>query len=275
MTEVKPAAVDSKAARARWLIRAAAALALLAPLLVLSGALGSKLGLWSWRFGFGTLTVNWAPKVAMAGLAAAVLAAVLAVALGGKRTLSRSWPLVLVGLLAPVVTLAGFLQLKARAASVPPIHDYATDWTQPVMPSPQLLSARGPDANPIVETPRTKALSSRPEVENWADDRVSRIGSEACPQARPVTLRLSPSQAQARAATALTSAGLEIVTEAPGRIEATHTSFWYGFKDDVMVRIRAEGAGSRVDIRSVSRAGQSDLGANCRRIVALTEALRG
>ena len=53
---------------------------------------------------------------------------------------------------------------------------------------------------------------------------------------------------------------------AAGRIEATATTRWFGFKDDVVVRIRPEGAGSRVDVRSMSRVGVSDLGANAARV---------
>jgi len=53
---------------------------------------------------------------------------------------------------------------------------------------------------------------------------------------------------------------------AAGRIEATATTRWFGFKDDVIVRIRPEAAGSRVDVRSVSRVGRGDLGANAARV---------
>ena len=62
--------------------------------------------------------------------------------------------------------------------------------------------------------------------------------------------------------------GLEIVAADPqGRmVEATFTSFWFGFKDDLVVRIRPNGSGSLLDVRSVSRVGQSDLGANAKRI---------
>ena len=65
--------------------------------------------------------------------------------------------------------------------------------------------------------------------------------------------------------------GLEIVNEdtAAGVIEATATTFWFGFKDDVVVRIRSTVDGSIVDVRSVSRVGQSDLGANAKRIRAI------
>jgi len=70
--------------------------------------------------------------------------------------------------------------------------------------------------------------------------------------------------------------GLEIVAAMPkdGRIEATATTFWFGFKDDVVVRIRPQPAGSRVDIRSVSRVGRGDAGANALRIRKFLEKMK-
>ena len=52
------------------------------------------------------------------------------------------------------------------------------------------------------------------------------------------------------------------------RIEATDTTRWFGFKDDVVVRLSPSPAGSRIDVRSVSRVGKSDVGTNARRIKA-------
>ena len=54
--------------------------------------------------------------------------------------------------------------------------------------------------------------------------------------------------------------------ELEGRIEATATTFWFGFKDDVVIRIVPAPEGSRVDVRSVSRVGLSDVGTNAKRI---------
>jgi uncharacterized protein (DUF1499 family) len=54
--------------------------------------------------------------------------------------------------------------------------------------------------------------------------------------------------------------------ESEGRIEATATTPLMRFKDDVVIRIRASGNGTHVDIRSASRVGQSDLGTNAKRI---------
>jgi uncharacterized protein (DUF1499 family) len=64
--------------------------------------------------------------------------------------------------------------------------------------------------------------------------------------------------------------GWEIVASEPheGRIEATATTLWFGFKDDVVVRITPVPGGSRIDVRSVSRVGRSDVGANAERIAA-------
>ena len=69
--------------------------------------------------------------------------------------------------------------------------------------------------------------------------------------------------------------GWEIVATVPleGRLEATATTFWFGFKDDVVVRIRRAGPVTAVDVRSKSREGRSDLGRNAERIREFRNAL--
>jgi len=71
------------------------------------------------------------------------------------------------------------------------------------------------------------------------------------------------------------SFGWDIASAMPaeGRLEATDTTRWFGFKDDVVVRVVSIPEGSRVDVRSVSRIGRSDLGANARRIRGFLAAL--
>jgi uncharacterized protein (DUF1499 family) len=66
----------------------------------------------------------------------------------------------------------------------------------------------------------------------------------------------------------LQAMGLQIVAvdKAAGLVEATATTFWFGFKDDMVVRIVGDGKGSKIDLRSMSRIGQSDVGANAARI---------
>ena len=60
-----------------------------------------------------------------------------------------------------------------------------------------------------------------------------------------------------------------------GRIEATVTTFWYGFKDDVVIRLTQVDAGTRVDMRSASRFGSGgDGGSNANRVREFLAALR-
>ena len=72
--------------------------------------------------------------------------------------------------------------------------------------------------------------------------------------------------------------GMEIVSvnKTMGLVEATATTFWFGFKDDVVVRAQpAADGGTRVDVRSISRVGQSDLGANAARIGEILNGIGG
>lgn len=63
-------------------------------------------------------------------------------------------------------------------------------------------------------------------------------------------------------------------TRAPERSKATDTSFWFRFKDDVVIRVRAADGGTVVDVRSVSRVGQGDLGANAARITDILDRIQ-
>ena len=98
----------------------------------------------------------------------------------------------------------------------------------------------------------------------------------AYPDIVPVVLPVPPAEAFKRVDRAAMAMDWDIVARAPadGRLEAIDTSRWFGLRDDIVVRIRAEGAGSRVDIRSKSRVGESDLGVNARRIRAFVERLK-
>lgn len=59
-----------------------------------------------------------------------------------------------------------------------------------------------------------------------------------------------------------------------GRIEATDTTRWFGFKDDVVIRISQEATGSVIDVRSKSRVGRSDVGVNAKRIETFLDRLQ-
>lgn len=221
------------------------AMALLAlALLVLSGP-GTRQGWWGWRTG---LTLyQWAAYI---GIAAAIAAAVLVLLLAVPRWRARPW-LPVVSLCIAMAAIASPLIMKARAGSVPPIHDISTDTADP--PAFVALMAE-----------RTKA----PNGAAYGGPDVARQQAAAYPDIKPKVLAKPPQEAVQAAIDAARALGWEVVASdaAAGRIEATDTTRWFGFKDDVVVRIRPEGAGSRVDVRSVSRVGRSDVGANAARV---------
>ena len=92
----------------------------------------------------------------------------------------------------------------------------------------------------------------------------------AYPDLRPSRLPVAPNIAFERAKGAVEEMGWQIAREDPsaGRIEAVATTFWFGFKDDVLIRVSADTGGSRIDVRSKSRVGKGDLGTNAQRIRA-------
>jgi uncharacterized protein (DUF1499 family) len=81
-------------------------------------------------------------------------------------------------------------------------------------------------------------------------------------------LPAAPGEAFQKALSAAINMGGEIIeaNRDAGLIEATYTTYWFGFKDDMVVRITPEKTGSRIDVRSVSRVGVSDVGTNAKRI---------
>ena len=146
-----------------------------------------------------------------------------------------------------------------RANAAPMINDITTDTTNPP---------------PFVVTQQLRRGAANPAAYEGAN--VARLQHDGYPDIAPLLLRVPPDEAFKRVDKIATSMGWDVVARAPqdGRLEAIDTSEWFGFRDDIVVRIRAEGQGSRIDIRSKSRVGTSDLGVNARRIRAFLAALR-
>lgn len=150
------------------------------------------------------------------------------------------------------------LLLEARAA--PRINDVTTDTIRPPA---------------LVVTKEMRQRAANPPAYPGAS--AASLQRAAYPDIVPVVLPVAPAEAFRRADKVATELGWEVVARAPtdGRIEAVDTTAWFGFEDDVVIRIQAEGAaGSRVDIRSKSRVGESDFGANARRIRSFIERLK-
>jgi uncharacterized protein (DUF1499 family) len=99
----------------------------------------------------------------------------------------------------------------------------------------------------------------------------------AYPDIQPLVLQVGAEQAFARALAAVRDLGWNVVADdrEAGRIEAVDTTFWFGFKDDVVIRVSEMNPGSsRIDVRSKSRVGVGDLGTNARRIRTLLDRLQ-
>jgi uncharacterized protein (DUF1499 family) len=221
------------------------ALSILALLLLGVSGPGTLQAWWDWRTGLALY--RWAAYI---GIAAAVSSAVLVLLLAVPRWRARAW-LPIVSLCIALAAIAPPLIMLSRAKAVPPIHDITTDLAEP----PAFLAL----ADVRARSPNGVAYEGLAAAQG--QDR-------AYGDIKPKVLAMPPREAMQRALDTARSMGWEVVSSdaTTGRIEATATTRWFGFKDDVVVRIRPEGTGSRVDMRSASRVGKSDVGANAARI---------
>lgn len=167
---------------------------------------------------------------------------------GGAGTASAVTGLVLGGLV-----LCWPLSLIPTARSLPPIHDVTTDVETP--PQFRVLAAMRPKG-------ANSAAYGGPEI--------ARQQTEYYRELQPLVLARSPADAFEFAAQALRKLRMVIVSEVPsdqgGVIEAYDRTLVLGFYDDVVVRVRRQGAGARIDVRSESRFGTHDLGRNAQRV---------
>lgn len=225
----------------------AAVCALVALLLLLSSGLGAKLNLWHFRTGFFLIEA-----AAYIGLGCAVLALVSGV-ISVRTRHARGTVLSIAALLLALVAFGVPTYWKIQAQSYPRIHDVSTDLNNP---------------------PTFTAISSlRQGSVRHGGAEVAAQQLKAYPDLKTVVLPLSKDQVFQKALLAARDLGWDIVAELPaeGKIEATDTTFWFGFKDDIVIRIYPAGERSLLDIRSVSRVGVSDVGTNAKRIRAFLE----
>jgi len=218
-------------------------LALIAALLLLLAGPGTRFG-W-WEFGTGFLMMRWA---FFAGLAGAALALVLLAIPRTRRGAGATLALALViGAGTAWVPWNGLQTVR----SLPYIHDITTN-----------------TENPPVFVAVLPLRADAPNPPDYAGEEVAAEQRKAYPEIRSLRLDLPPALAFEQALAIARDQGWDIAAAVPedGRIEATATTFWFGFKDDVVIRIVPDNGGSVVDMRSKSRVGRSDVGANAARI---------
>ena len=165
-----------------------------------------------------------------------------------------------VGLAVALALVVPSWQLQERAQMLPSIHDITTDTENP----PQFVALRA-------------VREKSPNGPEYAGEKIAREQKAAYPDIQPLTLNEPPARAFEGALAAAHSMGWDIAAASAdeGRIEATATTRWFRFKDDVVIRVTPAATGSRIDVRSKSRLGRSDLGANAKRIRAYFAALKG
>jgi hypothetical protein len=235
-------------------------------LIALAAALGTHAGLWTYKVGLPMIL----PAIAvglialLAGIVWAITALIRNSGLGARYGV--------IGLVGAVLVLALPLNGLRLGLTSPPIHDISTDIEfapafKAVLPLRQ-GAANGPeyDGPKTVKLPDGHTTTVAALQKKYYGDVVAWVGFT------------KPTKLFWRALNAANRMGWHVVAFDPkeGRIEATTTSFWFGFTDDIVIRVRPAGKlGARLDIRSKSRVGVSDLGSNAARIRTYLKTLKG
>jgi len=231
--------------------------ALLSVILLITAALlmvGSGIAYKAEWIGLGT-SFTWLRQGAQLSVAAAA-AGLIALVVGG---ICRRWRPALTGALVSVVMVAMIampMQLKQRAQSVPPIHDITTDMENP--PAFKALAA---------------AREAAPNAVDYPGADTARQQRAGYPQLKSIVLNMQLADAMDAATATVQKRGWEIAETTESTIEATATTRWFGFKDDVVIRLTETENGVQVDMRSASRVGKSDVGTNAERIQTFLEDL--
>ena len=238
---------EDRARSARIFVWVAFAVAMLGAAAMLASGLGNRFGLWDYRFAFALLGV-----AAWTG-AAGALACIVASALAWRANQRRALAALLVGVVAGTVSFGVPWTMERAARSAPPIHDISTDTVHP--PEFEALAA---------------VRRASPNGVDYAGGAVAEAQHKAYPDILPLAVGAHPPAAYRRCLEAARALGWQIVLADPKalRIEATDTTRFFGFKDDIVIRVTPLDAASRIDIRSASRVGRSDLGTNAKRIRA-------
>jgi uncharacterized protein (DUF1499 family) len=237
-----------------WVVLLGASLAIASALMLLAAPLGYRLGVLPLRLALQTL-LRWGAYFAIGAAVVSLIGLIITLARpkGTRRGIMLA--------VASLVVAAALIAIPGRfrmGPPSPPIHDITTDTQDP----PQYVAV----------------LPLRAEASNtteYGGERVAAQQRAAYPDLQPAMLDVPPPQAFDRALAAVHEMGWDVVDAdaTAGRIEATDTTFWFGFKDDIVIRVKPADRGSRVDVRSLSRVGVGDAGTNAKRIRAYLNVL--
>ncbi len=226
-------------------------------------AFGTRFGLWNWHFGFLAL-FPWCFYLGCLALAVALLWALTAFFANDGTGASFG----VVGLIGALVLVSPLAYDMAYDWQDPPIHDISTD-TEHAPEFVALLQDRaGAENGPEYDGPKKVYFEGK-----WQT--VSALQHKYYGYLRAIAIITPPERLFRRAVAAAYGMGWRIVSIVPdaGRIEATDSDFWFGFTDDIVIRVKPAGMGARLDIRSKSRERQNDRGENAHRIRAFAKLL--
>lgn len=212
--------------------------------------------------------------VAKASLLAFTPAILLSAAFLVQSLIARSTRGAILSILLLVATtLAGFrvYGFFVQRDWMPPLHEAQTDWSDPVTFSDETMAARRVSK----AAPPDDGSAIPPGHGQWSGMTPGEAQAGFFTDISPLMEKASPETVIEAAGEAAKSLGwrVERVEPAKGVLEATHRSPWYGLVSDIAVRARATPEGTRIDIRSASRAGGPDLGANASRVTQLKDAI--
>jgi uncharacterized protein (DUF1499 family) len=197
-------------------------------------------------------------------LLAILIGVVFGIALAGAAAYAsatgKAWrPRALRAAIVPLlIAIPAFVAVNL--SKTPTMNDVSTDLVERIEFKPEITALR---------------TDSEPGEEGRAH--FDELQRQAYPDLAPIIVALPSDQAFAQAKAAAESLPGWQVTSADaalGRIEATDTSKIFHFVDDVVIRVRPDGTGSRIDIRSRSRDGRGDMGVNAKRVRAYTAAVK-
>lgn len=228
-------------------------------------SVGSGIGLWGWQKGLAAL-----PFIALAAFIT-FLIGVIGIVLDRRKGRKTPLPRLALGMIAAIGFIGFMLKYVFAIATLPAIHDIATDLADPPEFSVLTVRADNFDNIPGADDSSMRGLNPR---QRW-----STLHQQAYPDIRSVRIAEPVPAVIEKAKRLAEDRGWKIalVDAAGGQLEATDTVSLFRFKDDVVIRARPaeNGAASIVDMRSISRVGVHDIGANAKRVRAFLSDLSG
>ncbi len=219
--------------------------------------------------------LRWGAYAAAAGGGVSLMSLLISLGVHKGAAFGRS-SVALVGII--IGALAAYVPSSARG-NYPPIHDVTTDMENPPAFVDAIpLRAAHPFFNGDGKHNPPEYVRDYPRPgPNGGTLNVPELQKKSFPDIEPVKLDAPPAEAFAKALDTVKKLKWTVISAKPeeGRIEAWDKTGWFGFVDDVVIRVQADGAGSRIDIRSVSRIGFGDVGKNGKRIRGYVKKLTG